>query len=179
MENENPNHVTENEEEDVETDPFVPPRIQLRIPDVSDVPDDTMIITPERAAELFAWNSEMLDLTEEEAEKAEAGFRMLPYLRPPLPPEPLDDTEVRNLTLWETDAEIPAFRAGWMWVRTHWPHVPAVVEARTMELYPEDQNARVAWERGYVAARQVYSALMADAETERLAQHLKEAPPGG
>lgn len=79
---------------------------------------------------------------------------------------PLDDEEVRQITLWETDAEIPAFRAGWMYRRYQLPPVPQYPssehpscspEAKSLGLYPENQNARVAWERGWMACHAIYT----------------------
>lgn len=79
---------------------------------------------------------------------------------------PLDDEEVREITLWQTDAEIPAFRAGWMYRRHQLPPVPQYPspehpscspEAKMLGLYPENQNARVAWERGWMACHAVYT----------------------
>jgi len=73
----------------------------------------------------------------------------------------LDDDEIRNLTLWETDSEIPAFREGWVYRRTH-GRTQEEPEAKLLGLYPRDQNARVAWERGWMACNAVYLALTGD-----------------
>src|SRR5262245_3208802 len=40
------------------------------------------------------------------------------------PGDPLDDQEVRDLTLWETDSELPAFRAGWLYYRNRYELPP-------------------------------------------------------
>jgi hypothetical protein len=76
----------------------------------------------------------------------------------------LNDDEVRLLTLWETDSEIPAFRAGWVYRRDHGPleHSPsakAFIAAGLITLDPTGQNERVAWERGWLAADAVYRLL--------------------
>jgi hypothetical protein len=75
----------------------------------------------------------------------------------------LDDEEIRNLTLWETDDEIPAFREGWIYRRTHGRVQPQdEPEAKQLGLYPLNQNARVAWERGWMACNAVYLLLTGD-----------------
>lgn len=79
--------------------------------------------------------------------------------------QPLNDDEVRLLTLWETDSEIPAFRAGWVYRRDHGPLTPApearaFLAAGLITLDPAGQNERVAWERGWLAADAVYRLLV-------------------
>lgn len=63
--------------------------------------------------------------------------------------ELLTDEEIRALTVWESDEEIPAFKAGWrarmdagIFERPRCPEGRAVHPKWT-------QNARVAWERGW------------------------------
>lgn len=78
----------------------------------------------------------------------------------------LDDEEVRLFTLWETDAEIPAFRKGWR-DRVDEGPLPKEPAARDRNLYPENQNARVAWERGWIAANAVCKLLLDESEWAR------------
>lgn len=89
--------------------------------------------------------------------------------------QPLNDDEVRLLTLWETDSEIPAFRAGWIYRRDHGPLTPApgaraFLADGLITLDPAGQNERVAWERGWLAADAVYNLLV---QEEGAAPHQK------
>jgi hypothetical protein len=71
--------------------------------------------------------------------------------------EILSDEEIRTLTLWETDSEIPAFKMGWCYRREHGPRETAPVAKELTENL--GQNERVAWERGWLAANAVYELL--------------------
>lgn len=78
---------------------------------------------------------------------------------------PLDDEEIREMTLWETDAEIPAFRAGWMYRRSQtMKESRRFVYAGALGLYPDNQNERVAWERGWGACESVYRVMFKETE---------------
>lgn len=72
----------------------------------------------------------------------------------------LTDEEIRVFTLWETDKEIPAWRAGWR------ARIVAGAYARPEE--PEygegdSQNERVAWQRGWRSADAVCRLMCAEA----------------
>ncbi len=79
----------------------------------------------------------------------------------------LSDEEIRALTLWETDEEIPAFKMGWHFRREQRAGQPRP-EAKALAgnslpfapLADWGQNERVAWERGWIAADAVYTALV-------------------
>lgn len=79
----------------------------------------------------------------------------------------LDDDEIRDLTLWETEAEIPAFRAGWLARRFGTYGCGEVPDAKALGLYPSNQNARVGWQRGWMACDAVRKVLLHDEQPNR------------
>jgi hypothetical protein len=68
----------------------------------------------------------------------------------------LSDDEVRDLTLWETDGEIAAFRAGWCYYRDE-GHAPPDYHDPTGGAW--GQNERVAFGRGALACQAVRDKL--------------------
>lgn len=88
---------------------------------------------------------------------------------------PLDDEECREFSLWETPAEIHAFRAGWQVRRAHgpWPFV----EAKALPwICDHGQNERVAFERGWLASNAVRNLLL-DESTDAVVHFLKNNGP--
>jgi hypothetical protein len=83
-----------------------------------------------------------------------------------MPDRILDDEEIRGLTLWETDGEIPAFKAGWRARAQEGPQTPAP-EGRD-RVGDLGQNERVAWERGWLAADAVYKRLINETAPSRV-----------
>lgn len=101
----------------------------------------------------WCW-SRFCDFCDERAARAESNFTRL---------QPLDDDEIRGLTGWGDDAEIPAFRAGWLWFREH-VHDPIGVHpgeaiGRVHGLPHWGPSERRAFERGASAAQAVYDKL--------------------
>ncbi len=74
--------------------------------------------------------------------------------------KPLDDVEILEFVVWETRPEIEAFRVGWLARRILRVPPGEVPEAKALGLYRDDQNARVAWERGWMACDAVRKVLL-------------------
>lgn len=55
--------------------------------------------------------------------------------------------------------EWDAFRAGWLYRQTHGPQAPDP-GAKPLGLYPDNQNLRISWERGWIAMNQVANKLI-------------------
>lgn len=90
----------------------------------------------------------------ETAEEAQARLRAAEPLT--LRNDALSDEEVRDLVLWETEGEIPAFRVGWCFYRDRGVLPPDRYDP-TGGLW--GQNERVACGRGALACRAVREVL--------------------
>jgi hypothetical protein len=106
------------------------------------------------------WNG---SLTIEQAQELLRELLAHPRINTPNGQAPLNNEEIRWLTVWETDPEVEAFKVGWAWFRSaaqSSPDWPAVPLASYFNLYPESQNERMAWQRGATACELVYRLML-------------------
>jgi hypothetical protein len=101
----------------------------------------------------WCW-ARLRDLREQAEPRSQVNFTRL---------QPLDDDEIRDLTGWNDDAEIPAFREGWLWFREHRHRSIGMRSHETIgEIYGSPEwgpGERRAFEAGARAAQAVYEVL--------------------
>lgn len=77
-----------------------------------------------------------------------------------MPSLPISESLASELCFGDNPGEWEAFCAGWQYFEVHPVREGAEPEAKWLGLYPENQNLRISWQRGWLACQAVMLKLV-------------------